>query len=153
MRCGNERKLDWGQKAIPSICKLIQRAAWLLYIPSHFFHSCRTLAKRRRDCTIACPILFKTTTSYGIRGKIRLLEPRPSTPSQDTAPEEFPGSTFSSKLGRMRKDKGVTSQVPLKMLVEQESSRGTAAVSKIYITYFTPCKIQTKSSPNKLSLL
>lgn len=131
MRHGNERKLGWSQKAILSICKLTHRAARLLYIPSHFFHSSRILAKRRY-CTIPVQSYLKQHLK-GNQGIDRVTR-RPPFLSPDTAPEVFLGSTFSSKLNGLGQDQGnegkdlhrSSSSYHLKMLMVQESGRGTA---------------------------
>lgn len=52
----------------------------------------------------------------------------------------------------MRQSQGLMerpSQISFKLLVKQETGRGRAAISRIYSTYLTPCKIKAKSYSQK----
>lgn len=108
--------------------------------PFPLFHSSRPPAKRRRYCAIP---------SNGIgEDKVTILNaPTPATPVLTQHLRYSQGQP--SALNSWNKTGSGESllQVSLKMLVEQESGRGTAAGSRIYFTCLTPCKIKATIFP------
>lgn len=84
------KKTRLGPKSNPVHMQTIsKRCMASVYPPT--FHSSRPLAKRRRHCTIPCPILFKTTSHMESGGKIRSLEP---TPDPQLPQSQFRHSTW-----------------------------------------------------------